>query len=89
VQLIEILVAEMDADRDDPSALQRAQVRQGEIPVGYVTKRPIMSVTFTHDVPGISTNTAPGIFTNDVPVIISQNAPLTLAVGLPPPKLCP
>jgi hypothetical protein len=33
-------------------------------------------VTFSHDVPGIFTNTAPGIFTNDVPVIFSQDAPL-------------
>lgn len=35
VQLIEILVAEMNADRYNPGALQGTQVRQGEIPIGY------------------------------------------------------
>ena len=34
VQLFEILVSEMNADGDDPGLLERAQVRQGEIPIG-------------------------------------------------------
>ena len=37
VKLFEFLVAEMDTDRNDPSTLQSAQMRQGEVPVGYGT----------------------------------------------------
>ena len=35
MQLIEILVAEMHIDRDNPGSFQRVQVRQGKIPVRY------------------------------------------------------
>ena len=35
VQLFKILIAEMDADRDDPGMLHGTQMRQGQVPVGY------------------------------------------------------
>jgi hypothetical protein len=35
VEVVKILVAEMNADRDNPGSLQGAQVRQREVPVGY------------------------------------------------------